>query len=46
MESCPDNTQRGKLSWILAPHGQGQNDGKKKTKNWPHEDNKEPLAVV
>lgn len=28
VESCHGNVQQGKLSWILAPHGQGQNDGK------------------
>lgn len=28
VESCPGNAQQGKLSWILAPQGQGQNDGK------------------
>lgn len=28
VESCPGNAQQGKLSWILAPHAQGQNDGK------------------
>lgn len=28
LESCPSNAQQGKLSWILAPWRQGQNDGK------------------